>query len=447
METELRELKYTADLSDHEVNEESSKLERFYLEDDTLVRILSVPNVSHRQSINMEGRQAYYDRGDLRKLWWMSRMRGRKPVSLDPRSKDSMTIVDMFCGGGGLTTGIEWACDGFGFRTRVLVASDIFEAALSVYRRNHKPKCILPENVANLVDYSGDGEKLIDIVLVEKSLESIVGEVDFFIAGPPCEGNSNLNNISRRSDNRNELYVSAVAIAIALESRVVIIENVPEVSSAEQKVIKRSRRTLELAGYSLLHDDLNLDASRYGTAQTRRRHFTIGIKGRPICSRDILEELLCKSVSTMEAIGDLLEIEPTGDFDRPSELSAENRKRIDYLFDHGIYQLPASERPECHDEDNTYPSNYGRMYPDLPSQTLSTGFLSPGRGRYIHPVARRCLTPHEGARIQGFPDDYLFEFANGEEIARTHMARLIGDAVPPQLAYLVGLLGMRSLLS
>jgi len=447
MEAVLGELESNSRLLDYGAFKESSKLERFYVEGNNLVRILAVPNLSHRQFIDLEGMEITYDGKDLRKLWWLSRIRGMKPQSLDQRSKASITMVDMFSGCGGFTAGIKWACDGFGFQTKVLVASDIFETALSVYRKNHKPRRIIQENVANLVDYSGDGEKLLEIVLIEKSLERIIGGVDFFIAGPPCEGNSNLNNITRRIDNRNELYVSAVAIAIALQSKVVIIENVPEVSSADQRVIERSRKTLELAGYSLPVDDLTLDASRYGTAQTRRRHFTLAVKGKKNIPLDLLEEMQCEPISTMEAIGDLLGIEPFGDFDKPSEVSAENLKRIEYLFDNKIYHLPASERPECHDEDNTYPSNYGRMYPDLPSQTLSTGFLSPGRGRYIHPVARRCLTPHEGARIQGFPDDYLFEFANGEEIARTHMAKLIGDAVPPQLAYLVGLLGMRSLLS
>ena len=53
---------------------------------------------------------------------------------------------------------------------------------------------------------------------------------------------------------------------------------------------------------------------------------------------------------------------------------------------------------------------------------------------------------HEGARIQGFPDDYCFETVSGEQIPKTHLARLIGDAVPPQLAYIVGIIGLEAFL-
>ena len=81
------------------------------------------------------------------------------------------------------------------------------------------------------------------------------------------------------------------------------------------------------------------------------------------------------------------------------------------------------------------------MYPDQPSQTVTGGFLTPGRGRYVHPVARRGLTLREGARLQGFPDDYKW-YRKGAEVQRNSLARLIGDAVPPQLGYTVGLMGL-----
>ena len=75
------------------------------------------------------------------------------------------------------------------------------------------------------------------------------------------------------------------------------------------------------------------------------------------------------------------------------ELSDANRRRIDWLFDNDAHDLPLSERPDCHRDGTTYNAVYGRLYPDRPAPTITTGFLTPGRGRYIHPTRRRVLTP------------------------------------------------------
>jgi len=64
--------------------------------------------------------------------------------------------------------------------------------------------------------------------------------------------------------------------------------------------------------------------------------------------------------------------------------------------------------------------------------------LSPGRGRFVHPSKRRTITPHEAARLQGFPDSYTFEAA-GRPSTRTLLSKVIGDAVPPLLARAVAL--------
>ena len=78
------------------------------------------------------------------------------------------------------------------------------------------------------------------------------------------------------------------------------------------------------------------------------------------------------------------------------------------FFEHDLYNLPNSERPDCHKDGTTYGSVYGRMFPDRPAPTITTGFMTPGRGRFIHPLLPRTLTPWEAARIQGFPDTYNF---------------------------------------
>jgi DNA (cytosine-5)-methyltransferase 1 len=78
---------------------------------------------------------------------------------------------------------------------------------------------------------------------------------------------------------------------------------------------------------------------------------------------------------------------------------------------------------------------YGRMRYDEPSQTITSGFSSPGQGRYIHPVRPRTLTPHEAARLQFFPDFFDFSMVK----YRSSLATMIGNAVPMKLSYAVGL--------
>ena len=70
---------------------------------------------------------------------------------------------------------------------------------------------------------------------------------------------------------------------------------------------------------------------------------------------------------------------------------------------------------------------------DKPAPTITTGFLTPGRGRFIHPLKPRVLTPHEAARVQGFPDWFDFCTPIGKSLSRTNLTKWVGDAVPSVL--------------
>ena len=118
---------------------------------------------------------------------------------------------------------------------------------------------------------------------------------------------------------------------------------------------------------------------------------------------------------------------------RSANHSAENRRRIAYLFEHDLYELPDSERPPCHrDKAHSYRSVYGRMRADEPAPTITVGFGSTGQGRFVHPTEPRTLTPHEAARVQTFPD--WFDFGG---LGRRQLQKAIGNAVPPMLASVV----------
>ena len=89
------------------------------------------------------------------------------------------------------------------------------------------------------------------------------------------------------------------------------------------------------------------------------------------------------------------------------------------------------ERPDCHRfKDHDYRAVYGRLRADLPAPTITTGFGSPGQGRFTHPRFARTITPHEAARLQFIPDFFRFRTEK-----RKRLQELIGNSVPPKMAY------------
>jgi DNA (cytosine-5)-methyltransferase 1 len=176
-----------------------------------------------------------------------------------------------------------------------------------------------------------------------------------------------------------------------------------------------------------------------GAAQTRRRFFLIAVapwtQFAPVRLTHVRKSLSSPPRTLAWAIGDLLDAVPETVMDRGPVLSQDNLRRIDHLFDNDLYDLPDAVRPECHQAGTTYKSVYGRLRWDRPSQTITTGLLTPGRGRYIHPLRRRVLTPREAARLQSFPDGFRFVFPDTAEPSKLSLGKWIGDAVPPMLGY------------
>lgn len=362
-----------------------------------------------------------------------------------PRQKPDVTakqvgIVDLFSSVGGLTTGVCQAIIDSGMSPKPLFAADVDRAALQVYRGNWPSAHAFNGSVTNLVDshVSGVGQEArfsYPPVLVNAFLKSLVGKIHLLVAGPPCQGNSSLNNVSRGDDPRNELYLMVPAIAVALGVEKIIIENVPGVVRAKANVVDTTATLLEKAGYHVSSGVLAADI--LGWPQTRKRFFMVAdLVQKPLDLLDLQREVssLGDSRDLMWAIGDL-QAGPinTALMNTPATLSEENIRRAKVLFDKDLYDLPLAERPDCHKNGTTYTASYGRMRPDMPAPTITTGFLSPGRGRFLHPHLLRTLTPREAARVQGFPDWYEFDPNGGS--TKNNLAKWIGDAVPPIMGY------------
>jgi len=375
--------------------------------------------------------------------WWIRVMRGDVPrVRRADTNVQRLRIVDLFCGSGGFSNGLRMAANAFGLEIDIKFAVDTDEAALAIYRQNHKPEVTVGRSVKDILDSQvifkdGIASFYYDPVLVRDELEQFVGNVDLVVAGPPCQGHSNLNNHTRRDDVRNALYPTAAEIAIAVAAKGVLIENVPAVLHDKYESVQVTRELLGELKWSI--DDSVVDATSVGWPQTRKRHFlSATASGEVIAFEKVVSALSSKPRPLSWLLGDVLDVESPSFMDRVGRMSEENVERINYLFDEDLYSLPDHIRPKSHQSGHTYPSSYGRMRWDRPSGTITTGFMTPGRGRFVHPLRRRPITPREAARIQGFPDSYFFG-SDDQPPSRSLLAKWIGDAVPGPLGYVAAM--------
>ena len=381
---------------------------------------------------------------DAKNGWWQSHLLGRRPHPGGKCEQHDLRIADLFCGSGGLALGVRQLCDEAGLTPAWEFIADHDQAATAVYRANHATQRSSPESVADLLDYrvrrGPDGAEFVyPPELLDPELMEAVCGVDLVMAGPPCEGHSNLNNHTRRDDRRNHLYLAVPAFAVAARARMVLIENVPAVDNDRSGVVEAARNLLEASGYRVESGVLAADAM--GWPQTRRRFFLVAHRSRAPVPFSAIREGLADDAPrpVWWAIEDLEEINGDDPLHRVGELSEENRARIAWLFDNDAHELDLSERPACHRDGTTYSAVYGRMRRDQPAPTITTGFLTPGRGRFVHPTRRRTLTPREAARLQGFPDTYRFFPAADRPPTRSQLAKWIGDAVPMPLGYAAAL--------
>lgn len=381
--------------------------------------------------------------GDLKSAWWKSYLAGVAPSTV-MGTISALRVVDLFSGAGGLALGVRQLAAELGRTVVNELIVDQDNAANAVYAANHDTRLRSKASVTSLVDFRFRGwEKDAFLVYPPEVLDPVIDEatraVDLLIAGPPCQGNSNLNNRSRRYDKRNELYLTVPAFAIASDARNVVIENVPGVIHDFNRVVQTTERLFEAAGYQVTSGVLA--AHEMGWPQTRRRFFMVACRDYAPIPLAEVSHLLSddRRRSVMWAIGGLEAGASADILDKPTEHNADNQDRIDWLFDNGEYNLPLSERPECHRDGTTYGSVYGRMKPDEPAPTLTTGFMSPGRGRFVHPTKRRTLTAREAAVLQGFPYGYRFETDPENPPTRSQLAKWIGDAVPMPLGYAAAL--------
>ncbi len=371
---------------------------------------------------------------DSPSLWWESVLRTRRPT---PRSRDSarLNVLDLFSSVGGLALGAKFAVELLGDRAVFKAAVDTDNDALLVHEENLLTRAIVNESVRDLVDFRLTEDPRTGRASLRYA--SMMGpaqewaDVSLLVGGPPCQGHSTLNNRTRSDDPKNQLMLTMPAIAVALGIPSVVIENVPNVINDSKGVVQTTAQLFEAHGYRLAQGVIS--ASSLGWPQTRKRFFMVArLQKKPLDFGAVIGAIKMPAQPIAWALSDLLDVNTDGGslFNSVPKMSADNVRRVRYLFENDVYDLPDGERPSCHQGGHTYPAVYGRMHWDQPAPTITGGFMTPGRGRFIHPLRERVLTPHEAARVQGFPDWFDFEATARDKLTRAMLGKWIGDAVP-----------------
>jgi DNA (cytosine-5)-methyltransferase 1 len=344
-----------------------------------------------------------------------------------PKGSESVKIVDLFCGCGGLSLGAKEACRATGKRFLPVLALDNDPIVVKVYDSNFRPAIACVEDIVRVIDGAVGSQPTES----EYDLLKKIGKINILLAGPPCQGYSSLNNFSRQNDHRNALYERVARLVETAKPEHVLIENVPTVTRSKEMVVQKTIGLLQNLGYSV--DSGIVDLSAIGVPQRRKRHVVVASVSKPMWITEVIDKHQVKHERpAMWAIGDIEDEAPTGILNTPTHHSGDNMRRIKYLQDANVYDLPNELRPRCHRvAKHGYKSMYGRMKPDEPAQTITSGFPSPGQGRFIHPTKLRTITAHEAARLQFFPD--FFDFS--QATTRQSLSNMIGNAAPMKLSF------------
>lgn len=334
-----------------------------------------------------------------------------------------MTFIDLFCGCGGLSYGLEMAGH------HCLLGVDMEPAAIKSFARNH------PEALA----WNGDIKKL-----DAKTLKKLIGvsKVDMVVGGPPCQGFSTVGK-GEVEDERNQLFRQFVRVVKEVKPKVILFENVTGmVAKKNAQILKQIFNHFERLGYNM--EARVLSAEEYGVPEIRRRTIIMGVLGgecrfpKPTHGPRGLKKLV-----TVKEVWKTLKALDGKVYNHQTELAQvknpQDRERLKFIPAGSGIRYPEDEKSylpkRLHYKVNWQELREGRFRQtrlqrlplDRPAPTILTA-----RTSYYHPVEPRYLTPREAAACQSFPNDFIFEGSI------TAQFRQIGNAVPPLLGKVLG---------
>lgn len=338
-------------------------------------------------------------------------------------------VMDLFAGVGGLSYGFSKLPE-----FNIVAANEIEKDIATAYSLNHPDVPMLNCDINNLTE-----EKISEVLGGKK--------VDIIVGGPPCQSYSTVGK--RQMDDRANLFLQYKRILQIVQPTAFVFENVVGILSMDKgKLFKRVQEEFNSIGYDLKYKVLN--AVDYGVPQQRERVILVGFKGNnPFEYPEATHGEGKKPFVTLkDAFGDLPVIKSGEEStkyakDADNEFLAFVRNSGDTLSEHkapnnGAHLIKIMETlkdgqskddlPEEIRPKSGYGNTYAKLWWEKPSTTITRNFACPSSSRCIHPRDSRAMSIREGARLQSFPDNYVFYGSDG-------MKRLeIGNAVPPLLS-------------
>lgn len=377
-------------------------------------------------------------------------------------SRPKPRFIDFFAGAGGMSAGIEMA----GFEP--LLAIELEPAYSNTYKLNHPNTTMLVKDISKI-----KGKDILKATGLKR------GELELLAGGPPCQGFSINAPVRSLDDQRNGLVKEYLRLADELHPHAILIENVPGfVSLGKGTVVQLVYQELERMGYSVHHKILF--AGHYGVPQMRFRtiflasrdgkkidfpeptHFAearanfTGAKELCIKVPPLFASVLKPHTTAWQAISDLpalkagqawpetpYDVEVQNEYQQLlrakstlianhscAKLGKNNLERLKYIPQGGSWRdiphelLPAGMQ-RARRSDHT--KRYGRLHPDGLCSTILTK-CDPHWGSFFHPFQDRAISVREAARIQSFPDHYVFTGSVTQQFEQ------VGNAVPPLMA-------------
>jgi len=385
-------------------------------------------------------------------------------------SEGKLKVLDTFAGAGGFSLGFELAgCE-------VVGGIEIDSWACETFAFNHQGAVAVQRDLQTVSD-----DELCDMFANRWP--------DILLGGPPCQGFSICRkNAGDPTDPRNSLFVEFLRAAKVFQPDFAIMENVPNIERARthngESVLEIIKRELQSLDYHVSHTVL--EATDFGVPQIRRRLFVVAsarevemtfpkpTHGAGSGERDLFGGALKRCPTLWEAISDLPELQAgegseTQDYSEApqNDYQLQLRSGSDKLWNHtamhhskrmverfaamtcgqSVSDVPQHLRPLKRNGNGeisgkVYDQNNRRLHPDRPCHTIPASFYA----NFVHPYQHRNFTPREGARLQSFPDSFVFKgkptvvshklLAREGRTEEKHLCQYnqIGNAVPPLLA-------------
>lgn len=346
------------------------------------------------------------------------------------QQKQKPVAIDLFAGAGGFSL----AAVNAGFSLALAIENDAY--AVKTYKKN-------------IVRYAGAKDvTVLDESILKYTPEKVYKDhlagrgCDLLLGGPPCQGFSTHRILDAGVDDpRNELVLAYFRFVKAFHPRVFLMENVPGILWERHKsYLEAFYEEGAQAGYTVF-EPVVLDARDFGVPQRRKRVFILG-------SRDIVDtqdfvwppepthaplDKVKGDLKVWAACESVFSPAPDGDEnDIHMNHGPELVKAFSNTPPNGGSRKDSGRVLPCHAKHDGHKDVYGRINPALPAPTMTTACINPSKGRFVHPTEHHGITLRQAARIQTFPDDYIFTGG------LTAAGRQIGNAVPVMMGtYLI----------